>query len=173
MNHLFYTLLELFWLMIISIEIIACPKLPKMDFKDVSIIEIGPTNTLISYFEASKKGDAKTASNLIDYDEWARDMNLEGEQKKQWIDMHRGSLQEDYDLHKKEGSSKNYKILESNLKKDEATFKVSQERTSGKYIWEVKLIKKQIGASGFQWRIKGFYLKQVEGNINQVFIIED
>jgi len=158
----------------ICLQVFSCPILPLVEFKDNSVIQVGARAVLISYFEASKKGDAKTASSLIDYEEWAKDMNLQDDAKKRWIEMHKGSLQEDYDMQKKDGSSKEYKILSSEEKGNEAIFKVSQERAMGKYIWEIRIIRKsplQIGGS--KWRIKGFYLKGVNGDQEQIFQIMD
>ena len=154
---------------------LACPTLPGIDINAGALIDVSAKTVLISYFEASKKGDAKTASSLIDYDEWAKDMNLQGDEKKQWIDMHKGTLQQDYDMEKKEGSTKEFKILSAETQDNEAVFKVSQERTSGKYIWEVRLIRKHEGQgiAGGRWRIKGFYPKQFGGAEGQVIQVGD
>jgi hypothetical protein len=153
---------------------VLCPILPAIDRNTTAKIEVGAKTYLVKYFEASKKGDAKMASSLIDYDEWAKEMNLQGEAKKQWIEMHKGSLQEDYDMQKNDGSTKEYKILSSELKDKEAVFKVSQQRASGVYIWEVKLFRKQAEGKGApSWRIKGFYLKGVEGQGGQIIQINN
>jgi hypothetical protein len=162
-----------FILISLSTIVISCPMLPTIDTNSIIRIEVGAKVFLIKYFEASKNGDAKTASSLIDYDEWAKDMNLQGDSKKQWIDMHKGSLQEDYDMQKTDGSTKEYKILSSELKGDEAIFKVSQQRAAGVYVWEVRLVRKQVGEinTSRRWRIKGFYLKEVGGGEGQIFQI--
>jgi hypothetical protein len=141
----------------LSLRANACPRLPTDARDSKTLLDVSSVAVVKRYFQASKEADAKTAVTLVDYDEWAKDMNLAGANKKEWIKEHRDSLQASYDMHKREGSSKEFKILSITTVGTEQVFIVSQSRAAGDYIWEVRAIRK-----GGSWRIKGFDLQKVK-----------
>ncbi len=143
-----------------------CPLPPDFITGSKSTIDTSPRRIVARYFEASKKADAKTATSLIHYEDWAKELNLKENKKKLWIEDHRSSLQDSYDEEKKAGSSKEYKILSTKQEGHESVFEVSQERVSGKYIWEVRLFKKD-----GKWWIKGFKLLRIERNGGERMIV--
>ena len=138
------------------------PKSPPIDSGEKPVLNIGPENVVVRYFEASKAGDAKTAVSLIDYDAWAKEMGLAGNAKETWIANHKSSLQDTYDQHKTEGSTKDFKILSTKRNGAETVFEVSQERKFGDYVWLVKVISTKKG-----WRIKSFDLEKVQPKNNR------
>ena len=126
----------------------SCPELPARDLTASLGLGLSARLVVVEYFTASKNADAKRASSLIDYEEWAKEMGLDGERAKEWALDHRTSLVDDYQRQKALGSTKEFK---------RAVFEVTQDRTAGVYLWQVTLILKH-----GRWAITGFRLVSVE-----------
>ncbi|MBN1919087.1 MAG: hypothetical protein JW889_14370 [Verrucomicrobia bacterium] len=112
---------------------------------------------LIEYFTASKNGDAARASGLIDYEEWAKALGLDGDKAKEWAQMHRRNLVVEYGAEKAAGSTKVFKVLKETMKDRHAVFEVTQGRVDGIYLWQVELLYKN-----GRWAIVGYRLLDID-----------
>jgi hypothetical protein len=159
MNRVFPTVLSAFALLCALAPVCAqcCPELPGRDLT----ASFGPGLTarlvVVEYFTASKNADAKRAASLVDYEEWAKELGLDEERAKEWALNHRMSLVDDYQRQKAIGSTKEFKIIKATVLDKRAVFEVTQDRTTGVYRWQVKLVLKRGG-----WAITGFRLVGVE-----------
>jgi hypothetical protein len=135
----------------------ACPKLLERD--PLAPFRVGPGArvVVVEYFTASKNADAARAGQLIDYEEWAGELGLEGELAKRWAKAHRADLEADYLREKAAGSSKKFQIMKESLHEGTAVFEVTQERADGLYRWEVKA-----GLKHGRWMLTGFRLVSIE-----------
>jgi len=134
----------------------SCPEFPQRD-PTAAFRAAGTAHAaVIEYFTASKNADAKRASALIDYVEWAREMGLDEEDAADWARDHHLDLEGSYLREKAAGSTKEFEIVKSNVLGERAVFEVTQERATGLYLWEVKLKFKQ-----GRWVFVGFRLLSV------------
>lgn len=159
MNRVFPALLSTFALLCALTPVCArcCPELPGRDLTASFGLGLTARLLVVEYFTASKNADAKRAASLIDYEEWAKELGLDEERAKEWTLNHRTSLVDDYQREKAAGSTKEFKIIKATVLDKRAVFEVTQDRTTGVYRWQVKLILKQ-----GQWAITGFRLVGVE-----------
>ena len=134
----------------------ASPVVSERDPLEPFRLEATARDVVVEYFTASKNADAKRASRLIDYSEWAKEMGLDAETAKQWAKQHREELVVDYRDEKAAGSTKAFKILKETVEGGRATFEVTQDRADGVYRWEVRLLYK----SG-RWVVVGFQLTEI------------
>ena len=134
-----------------------CPELPGRDLTASFGLGLTARLVVVEYFTASKNADAKRASSLIDYEEWAKDQGLDEERAKEWALDHSTSLVDDYQREKAIGSTKEFKIIKGTVLDKGAMFEVTQDRTTGVYRWQVKLVLKR-----GRWAITGFRLVGVE-----------
>ena len=134
-----------------------CPELPGRDLTASFGLGLTARLVVVEYFTASKNADAKRAASLIDYEEWAKELGLDEERAKEWALDHRTSLVDDYRREKAAGSTKEFKIIKATVLDKRAVFEVTQDRTTGVYRWQVKLVLKR-----GRWAITGFRLVGVE-----------
>ncbi len=142
---------------VVPVHAPSCPELPARDLTASLGMGLSARLVVVEYFTASKNADAKRASSLIDYEEWAKEMGFDGERAKEWALDHRTSLVDDYQRQKALGSTKEFKIIKATVVDKRAVFEVTQDRAAGVYLWQVKLILKH-----GRWAITGFRLVSVE-----------
>jgi len=132
------------------------PMLPERDPIAPFRVPASARGVVVRYFEASKNNDAATASNLIDYDEWAKSRGLEGDDAKAWAKEHRADLAAGYAKDKAEGVGKEFRIVKETYEGKRAVFEVTQERAGMTNLWQVTLVKK-----GGGWVVAGFRLLRI------------
>jgi hypothetical protein len=134
----------------------ASPVVTERDLLEPFRVNATARDVVVEYFTASKNANAARASSLIDYDEWAKAMGLEGEDAKERAKRHREELVTEYRAEKTLGSTKAFKIVKENVEGQRATFEVTQDRIAGVYTWEVQLLYKN-----GRWVIVSFVLKSI------------